>query len=157
VLTFFEPVHEFEVEDVTYEQLTAEIDRRVGHPEEVHAVRVDGRFERVHARSVPRQNKPYPPMVDVVASQQVFDFDDVEGTILGFRFPDYAEGINVPGYHLHFADLMRTRGGHVLDAKVAVATVGVDDSIEVHVEVPEGIELSESTDEDALRRVEREG
>lgn len=157
VLTFFEPVHEFELEGVTYEQLTAEIDRRIGHPEVVHAVRVDGRFERVHARSVPRQSKPYPPMVEVVASQQVFDFDDVEGTMIGFRFPDYAEGINVPGYHLHFADLSRTRGGHVLNAEIATATVGVDDSIEVHVEVPKGIELSESIDEDALRRVEREG
>jgi acetolactate decarboxylase len=157
VLTYFEPVHEFEVEDATYEQLKAEIDRRIGHPEVVHAVRVDGRFEHVHARSVPRQSKPYPPMVEVVASQRVFDFDDIEGTMIGFRFPDYAEGINVPGYHLHFADLVRTHGGHVLDARIALATVSVDDSIDVHVEVPEGIELSESTDEEALRKVEREG
>jgi acetolactate decarboxylase len=96
-------------------------------------------------------------MVDVVASQNVFDFDDIEGTIVGFRFPDYAEGINVPGYHLHFADPDRARGGHVLDVTVDFATVRIDDSVDVHVEVPKGVELSESVDKDALRKVEREG
>jgi acetolactate decarboxylase len=157
VLTFFEAAHQFDVEDVSQEELLAEIDRRVGHPEVVHALRIDGSFELVHARSVPRQSKPYPPMVDVVASQNVFDFDEIEGTMVGFRFPDYAEGINVPGYHLHFADPDRARGGHVLDVKVDFATVRIDDSVDVHVEVPKGVELSESVDEDALRKVEREG
>ena len=46
--------------------------------------------------------------------EHVFDLADVEGTMVGFRFPDYSEGIEVSGYHLHFITADRTRGGHVL-------------------------------------------
>src|SRR4029079_1008872 len=65
------------------------------------AIRLDGGFESVRARSVPRQHPPYPPLTEVVAEQRVFELDDVGGTMLGFRFPSYAEGIEVSGYHLH--------------------------------------------------------
>ncbi len=34
-----------------------------------------------------RQRKPYRPLVEVVQDQHVFDFTDVEGTLVGFRFP----------------------------------------------------------------------
>ena len=39
--------------------------------------------------------------------------------MLGFRFPAYAEGIEVAGYHLHFISDDRARGGHVLDSRAA--------------------------------------
>ena len=57
------------------------------------AVRIDGDFELVHARSVPRQTPPYRGLAEVAAAEQhVFDLAGVSGTIVGFRFPDYAEG-----------------------------------------------------------------
>ena len=34
--------------------------------------------------------------------EPIFEFHDVEGTIVGFFTPDYLRGVNVPGYHLHF-------------------------------------------------------
>ena len=37
------------------------------------------------------------------------------GTVVGFRFPDYAEGLEVSGYHLHFISEDRSRGGHLLE------------------------------------------
>ncbi len=83
------------------------------------AIRLDGRFELVRARSVPRQEPPYRPLTEVVADQHVFELADVEGTMLGFRFPTYVEGIEVAGYHLHFVSADRSRGGHVLDSRCA--------------------------------------
>ena len=71
----------------------------------------------VRARSVPRQTPPYRPLTEVVAEQHVFELEDVAGTMLGFRFPDYSEGIEVSGYHLHFISEDRARGGHVLDCR----------------------------------------
>ena len=71
----------------------------------------------VRARSVPAQSPPYRPLTEVVADQHVFELADVEGTMLGFRFPAYAEGIEVGGYHLHFISDDRSRGGHVLDSR----------------------------------------
>ena len=76
-----------------------------------------GASRSVRARSVPRQEPPYRPLTEVVGEQHVFELTDVDGTMLGFRFPDYAEGIEVSGYHLHFITADRSRGGHVLDSR----------------------------------------
>jgi acetolactate decarboxylase len=160
VVTFFDPTHRFELEEpLGHGELIAALDARLGDPSIAHALRVDGRFERVHARSVPRQRKPYPPMTEVAARQRVFDLEDVEGTMVGFRFPDYASGINVAGYHLHFVTDDRRRGGHVLECSPDGVVVRVDDSIDVHVELPPGVELTspEATSQAVLDRVERQG
>ena len=37
--------------------------------------------------------------------------------MVGFRFPQYAQGIELAGYHLHFVDAERRRGGHVLTCR----------------------------------------
>ena len=73
------------------------------------AVRLDGAFELVRARSVPAQALPYRPLTEVVADQHVFELANLEGTMLGFRFPTWVEGIEVAGYHLHFISADRTR------------------------------------------------
>ena len=39
----------------------------------------------------------------------------VRGTVVGFRMPDFVQGINVPGCHAHFLTADRQAGGHVLD------------------------------------------
>ena len=70
--------------------------------------------------------KPYPPLVEVTKNQPVFEFNDVEGTIVGFRCPAYVQGVNVPGYHLHFLTKEGDGGGHVLEFKVEEATAYVD-------------------------------
>ena len=137
-----------------WDGLLAEFDRRLGAPGKAHGIRMDGRFDRVHARSVPRQSKPYPPMTEVVESQRVFDFTDVEGTMVGFRFPDYAASLNVPGYHLHFITADRARGGHVLACDVGSATVEIDDETEIRLELPSGVELGGEASAEALDRVE---
>jgi acetolactate decarboxylase len=74
-----------------------------------------GRFARLTTRSVPRQAKPYPPLGEVVKSQAVFDFRDVEGTVVAVYQPAYVGQIGVPGWHLHFLTKDKTAGGHVLD------------------------------------------
>ncbi|HET6998024.1 MAG TPA: acetolactate decarboxylase [Solirubrobacterales bacterium] len=105
------------------------------------AIRLDGRFELVRARSVPAQSPPYRPLTEVVAEQHVFELEDVEGTMLGFRFPAYAEGIEVGGYHLHFIDAERRRGGHVLDSRTNGLRARLDPSNDLHVELPPRVDL----------------
>jgi acetolactate decarboxylase len=157
-LVGFEPTHTFELaERVEWDGLLAELERRLGAPEDVHAVRIDGRFESVHARSVAGVEKPYPPMTEIVKAQNVFDLEDVEGTMVGFRFPDFAGGLNVPGYHLHFITADRTRGGHVLVASTAGVTVAIDDETEIRVELPAGVDLDAAASAEAIDAVERKG
>jgi acetolactate decarboxylase len=95
----------------------------------------------------------------VVAEQHVFELADVEGTMLGFRFPGYAEGIEVSGYHLHFIDAVRGRGGHVLASRASGLRARLDPSGELHVELPPGVDLSDpdlaAATHAAVERVER--
>ncbi|HYG97275.1 MAG TPA: acetolactate decarboxylase, partial [Solirubrobacterales bacterium] len=99
VVTRFEPTVEERMpeEAVSHEELLARLDALVPADAASCAIRLDGRFDLVRARSVPRQEPPYRPLTEVVADQHVFELEDVEGTMLGFRFPAYAEGIEVAG------------------------------------------------------------
>lgn len=104
----------------------------------LYAVRIDGTFSAVQTRSVPAQSKPYRKLVEVTASQPVFELTDVQGTIVGFRCPYYVQGINVPGYHLHFLSADRRRGGHILDCTVKTGEATVDGTAELMLTIPRG-------------------
>lgn len=127
----------------SHKELLACLDELVPAEASSCAIRLDGRFPLVRARSVPRQSPPYRPLTEVVADQHVFELADVEGTMLGFRFPSYAEGIEVGGYHLHFVSADRTRGGHVLDSRTGELRVRIDPSDDLHVELPPEVELED--------------
>lgn len=145
VLTRFEPTLEERIEGpLEQEQLLARLDSLAPAGSPSRAIRLDGRFELVRARSVPAQRPPFRPLAEVIAAEQhVYDLADVEGTMLGFRFPAYAEGIEIGGYHLHFVDASRERGGHVLDCRVASVRARLDPSDELHVELPPAVELAD--------------
>ena len=138
--------------------LLAELDRRLPSEAGACALRIDGTFGLVMARSVPRQQPPYRSLLEAVGDQHVFELSDIEGTIVGFRFPDHAGGIEVSGYHLHFIDSERLRGGHLLDFRIDSARVRLDPSNELRVELPPGVDLGEPHLDlpmsEALRRVE---
>jgi acetolactate decarboxylase len=144
VVTKFEPEVDERIEGrLSHAELLARLDALVPAAASSSAIRLDGRFELVRARSVPAQSPPYRPLAEVVADQHVFELEDVAGTMLGFRFPAYAEGIEVGGYHLHFISDDRTRGGHVLDSRTVGLRARLDPSDDLHVELPPRIELAD--------------
>ena len=72
----------------------------------------------------------------------VFDFEDLEGTLVGFRFPDLTLGVGVAGYHFHFISKDRAHGGHVLDCRAkGTLEVAVDDLPDFFVETPPGVRI----------------
>jgi acetolactate decarboxylase len=119
-----------------YEHFQTLVDGLMEGPNVFYAVRVDGRFASVTARSVPRQEKPYPPLAEVAKTQLVFHLGDVTGTLAGFRFPDFARGLIVPGFHLHFLTDDRKAGGHVLDMVLMRGELAIDASARFHLELP---------------------
>ncbi|NCA81954.1 MAG: acetolactate decarboxylase [Opitutae bacterium] len=102
------------------------IDREAPNQNLFHAIRIEGQFKTMRTRSVPAQKRPFPPLKEVAATQPVFDMENVSGTVLGFRCPPFAAGVNVPGYHLHFISRDRARGGHVLAFELVTGTAQVD-------------------------------
>lgn len=145
VVTRFEATVDERLPDgeLAHEGLLAQLDAFVPADASSCAVRLDGHFDLVRARSVPRQEPPYRPLTEVVADQHVFELREVEGTMLGFRFPTYVEGIEVAGYHLHFISADRRRGGHVLDSSSRGLRVRLDASNDLHVELPPRVDLGD--------------
>ena len=161
VVVAFEPSLEAQFsEPLAKDALLAALEERIPAGSGACALRIDGDFERVHARSVPRQELPYRPLAEVIEDQHVFDLPAGPGTIVGFRFPDHGEGVEVAGFHLHFISGDRRRGGHVLDFTAADVTARLDPSSELHVELPPGVDLTEPHLEGevaaAIHRVEAE-
>jgi len=145
VVTAFEPAIDEQLpeEELSHEELLSRLDELVPEDASSCAIRLDGRFDLVRARSVPRQEPPYRPLTEVVADQRVFELRDLEGTMLGFRFPAYVEGIEVAGYHLHFISADRSRGGHVLDSRSRGLRARLDPSNDLHVELPPQVDLAD--------------
>jgi acetolactate decarboxylase len=144
VVTEFEPLIDVRLGGpLDHPGLLARLDERVPAEAASCAIRLDGRFELVRARSVPAQSPPYRPLTEVVLEQSVFELADIEGTMLGFRFPDYAEGIEVSGYHLHFISVDRRRGGHVLASRSSGLRARLDPSSDLHVELPPAVDLGD--------------
>jgi acetolactate decarboxylase len=144
VVTRFEPTLDERLEGpLSHADLLSRLDALAPAGASSCAIRLDGRFDLVRARSVPAQDPPYRPLTEVVADQHVFELAGVEGTMLGFRFPAYVEGIEVAGYHLHFIDAARARGGHVLDSRSAGLRARLDPSDDLHVELPPAIDLAD--------------
>jgi len=90
------------------------------------AIKVTGVFRKMKTRSVPRQQKPYPPLVEVTKNQPVFNMENISGTIIGFRSPPFVTGINVPGYHLHFISDDHGTGGHILSFELVSGVSELD-------------------------------
>lgn len=160
VVTWFEPDTRLDLTgpmDLT--DLYARLDETLGPATALHAVRVDGRFGYVKTRSVPRQRKPYPLLAEVVKRQPTFEFRDVAGSLVGFRFPDYVQGINVSGYHLHFITADRSGGGHLLECRLDHGRLSVDHESDLKLELPAGVAIptpdTTSGKRDALDRIER--
>ena len=107
-------------------ELDARLDGALPQKNNFVAIRIDGRFSSITLRSVRRQEPPYRPLAEVAKGQSVWTHRDQVGTLVGVRCPDWAGGLNVPGYHWHFLSDDRTIGGHVLDCRVSKGQVRYD-------------------------------
>ncbi len=133
-VTFFKPDAKMPVRSVkSVAALQELLNTRLRSKESLpYAIKIDGHFKHMKVRSVPKQGKPSPGLEEVLKHQTIFELRDVQGTMVGFRFPGYIGEVNFPGFHFHFISADKSAGGHVLDcdierAEVASQTVsGVD-------------------------------
>ncbi|HTI93461.1 MAG TPA: acetolactate decarboxylase [Puia sp.] len=101
------------------------------------AIRVDGWFASVRTRTVSIQAPPFRKLTEVTSEQKEFEFRDVRGTLAGYRSPDYAQGLTVAGYHLHFLTDDKAGGGHVLDFMLRDGVIRIDPYSSLFVALPE--------------------
>jgi acetolactate decarboxylase len=116
-VTFFRPYSVEEIDTpMDYPGLIALLDRMIPSRNMLYAIRIDGRFDHVRTRSVPRQ-EAYKPLVEVAREQPEFTFDGVAGSMVGYWTPQFLQSVAVPGYHLHFLTADRRHGGHLLECR----------------------------------------
>ena len=116
--------------------LHGQLDRLRDSQNVFYAVRVDGKFDSVHTRSV----QPTPegvPLVAAASRQREFHLRDVRGTLIGFWSPGYLQTILVPGYHLHFLADDRRSGGHLLGCAGRKLRASVRRETDFRVSLPE--------------------
>lgn len=118
------------------DEVTDAIDRRIESPNLIYAIRISGRFAELDTRTVMEQKPPYPPLTEATEGQAETRFADVTGAVVGFRTPDYEQGISVAGYHLHFLNDDRTSGGHVLNFVVDDGRVAVSGASQLQLSLP---------------------
>jgi acetolactate decarboxylase len=136
VVTFFDVDKSATLDEaLAYEELRRFLDELVPTENIFHAIKIEGVFELVRTRSVPKQHKPYPLLVEVVKNQPTSEFHNVTGTLVGFRYPQYAAGANVPGHHFHFITTDGKAGGHVFDCRSQRVAIEVDYTPEFHMEL----------------------
>ncbi|MDD3983642.1 MAG: acetolactate decarboxylase [Candidatus Omnitrophica bacterium] len=136
-VTFFRTDMEFAAADIgDYAALTAYLDRLLTDKEALYAIRVDGSFDSLKTRSVPAQDKPFPALQEALKKQTFFLFKEINGSMIGFRFPDSCRGVNKPGYHFHFISSDRSSGGHVLELSLRRARVLVSRIYALEFELP---------------------
>lgn len=140
------------------DELLAQLDARRGTDNLFFAVRLDGRFARVHDRVASKAGERE-TLVEATAHQAEFHAEDVAGTMVGFWTPAYVRGIGIPGWHLHFISDDRQRGGHVLDCAGTGISLALETIDDFRLSMPEtaaflAADLSGNNDA-ALEKAER--
>lgn len=88
------------------------------------AARIDGFFTRISARSVSPYRADHVRLKEILEmNQKEFVFSETAGSLVCIYFPDYMDGINAAGWHMHFVSEDRKKGGHVLDLSLKEGTV----------------------------------
>lgn len=127
IVTFFDVDKSIKInETLDYNQFTKYIDNNIPTHNVFYLILVEGNFDYIKTRSVPKQEKPYPPLVNAIEDQRFFEFNNVKGTLVGFRIPQYVGDMNVPEYHFHFLTKDKKAGGHVLELKINNQEVHID-------------------------------
>jgi len=92
----------------------------------LYGIKISGEFSTVKTRSVPKQSKPYPLLSEVIKKQTTFETKNITGTVVGFKMPEYIDGVNVKDFHFHFLSKDETFGGHLLDLTLKKGTIELE-------------------------------
>jgi acetolactate decarboxylase len=156
VVTAFQPRGTMTVvEGQSLEQLNTTLDALPYSASRILAVRIDGHFQSIQVRSEPKQAPPYRPLAEVLQEQQaVHTLTEVNGTLIGFRFPTATSSVNVAGWHFHFLTADKARGGHVFTLTTGAGRALIEEISELRISLPAQAPASNASAQ-AIKAVEQ--
>lgn len=115
-VTFFKADTVFYVNNATEQKDLLEIiANRLPNKNAMYAVKITGDFSNVKTRAFPPvKEEPFPVLSTILDRQQFFEHQNTTGTFVGYHLPEYLNGIQASGFHLHFLSTDKKQGGHVL-------------------------------------------
>ena len=132
---------EFDIEKIgdiekLKEILTLKIEEDFGL-NSMHIARIDGSFGIVRARSESAYRSHHVDLKDILSkTQRDFAFENIRGSLVCIYYPDYMDGINAPGWHIHFLSEDKTKGGHVFDLSISEAQVMLSKINKIEIQLP---------------------
>ncbi|MDY3127889.1 MAG: acetolactate decarboxylase [Corynebacterium sp.] len=126
-------------------------------PNYVYALRITGEFDWVTYRAVQKQERPYPSLVEATDGEEIKRFENVSGSMVGFRTPEFQATIAVPGCHIHFIDDDHTIGGHVVDfaVKNAVAEICIGTDMQLRLPLTRAFMEAHLTPDDLQEQLDK--
>lgn len=104
----------------------------------MHMARIDGDFLLVDARSESGYKSMHVSLKNVLSqTQRSFKFENIKGSLVCVYFPDYMDGINAAGWHLHFVSDDRKLGGHVFEISMKCGKGNLDKINAIELKLPD--------------------
>ena len=113
------------------------LDSLLSNKNGIYAIKITGSFNTVKTRAFPPVKKPYVPLADMLSLQHFFTFENVKGTLVGYRVPAFMDGPNITGYHFHFLSDDKKDGGHIIDLLTNGITIEIDQLDSFLVDIPQ--------------------
>lgn len=133
-MTHFIADTSFNIDAISYEDLQNKL-KNVLNNNSIYAIEIKGSFDSITARAIAPGVKPYPTLKELIeSSQRLFHYNKINATCIGFVSPDYLSRVNVPGYHMHFLDSSKTKGGHVFGFEAKQVTVSLMEFETIEIE-----------------------
>lgn len=97
----------------------------------------EGSFNLAKVRSCTKQEPPYPTLAEVAADQHENTYENEKGYLQAIWCPEYINGINLPGWHIHYLTDSYAHGGHVLNLSIKSFELKFDQIFKYDLVLPE--------------------
>lgn len=168
-LTPFAMVHFFQPDErvVTYRVMDKQslfhyLDSSLTNVNGLYAIHISGKFSYIKTRAFPPvKAQEHTPLASMLTLQHFFEFNNVQGDLIGYRLPSFMDNTNISGYHFHFLSEQKDAGGHIIDLKTDSITIEVDELDSYTIQVPATSEFKQfdfkKNREEDIKSVERGG
>jgi len=119
-------------------QLYAYLDSVLTNKNAIYAIHIYGEFDLIRTRAFPKvTQKPYTPLAEMLSLQHFFNFERINGDLVGYYIPAFMEGENISGYHFHFLSVDKQHGGHIIELLTNRITIEIDQLSNFNVALPQ--------------------
>ncbi len=138
--TFFKPYEVIIIDKpMSYQELQQYISQQLPTQNIFYAIKLNGNFESIKARTLTKLDQPYPSTAysTITQNEPTFDFNNVDVVMAMTYSPIQMKELVYPGYHAHFITVDGKSGGHVIDARITRGRAEVEFLPNLTVNLPQ--------------------